>query len=115
MMKTTRTINYRPISLVSAASKLLQIVALNNIETCIESSRNQFGFKSKHVTDMCIYSLKNVIQYNIQYNSPELMLLVLLIELITGHCLKHLPDEEFLCCLLDYYAFGTTHKSCVTF
>jgi hypothetical protein len=62
--------NYRPIALVTAASKLLELVLLNNIETCIESSHNQFGFKSKHATDMCIYSLKNVIHYYRQHNSP---------------------------------------------
>ena len=62
--------NYRPIAVVTAASKILELVILNNIETCIESSHNQFGFKSKHATDMCIYSLKNVIQYYRQQNSP---------------------------------------------
>ena len=39
--------------------------------------------------------------------------LVHLIELIIGHCLKNLPDEEFLCWLLDYYEFGTTNKGFV--
>ena len=42
------------IVLVTAASKLLELVFLNNIETCIESSHNQFCFKTKHATNMCI-------------------------------------------------------------
>ena len=55
--------NYRPIALITAASKLMELVLLNNMEVCIKSHHNQFGFKSKHVTDMFIYSLKILIQY----------------------------------------------------
>ena len=45
--------NYRPITLVTAASKLLELVLLNKMETSIESSHKQVGFKSKHATDIC--------------------------------------------------------------
>jgi len=31
-----------------------------------------------------------------------------LIQFIIGHCLKNLPDVEYLCWSLDYYPFGTT-------
>ena len=50
--------DYRPIALVADPSKLLELVLLNNRETCIEFSHDQFGFKPKHATDMCIYSLQ---------------------------------------------------------
>jgi len=86
--------NYRPITLITAASKLLELVLLNNIETCIESSRNQFGFKFKHATDMCIYSLKmsssTIDSITVLYFHAFLMPLMLLIELINGQCLKDL-------------------------
>ena len=62
--------NYRPIALVTAASKILELVLLNNIESFIDTKHTQFGFKRKHATDLCIYSLKNVIQYYRQHNSP---------------------------------------------
>jgi hypothetical protein len=62
--------NYRPIALVTAASKVFEIVILNHIELLIDTSHNQFGFKRKHSTDVCVYALKNVIQYYKQHNSP---------------------------------------------
>ena len=34
------------------------LVLLNNIESFIDTSHTQFGFKRKHATDLCIYSLK---------------------------------------------------------
>ena len=55
--------NYRPIAIVTGLSKILEIVVLNIIESYIYSSHNQFGFKRKHLTDLCIYVLKNII-YN---------------------------------------------------
>jgi hypothetical protein len=62
--------NYRPIALVTAASKILELVILNHIECFINTSSTQFGFKRKHATDLCIYSLKNTIQYYREHSSP---------------------------------------------
>ena len=62
--------NYRPIALVTTASKILEIVILNHIELYIDTSHNQFGFKRKHSTDICVYALKNIIQYYKQHSSP---------------------------------------------
>ena len=62
--------NDRPIALVTAASKILELVILSNTEMSIVTSHNQFGFRSKHSTDLCIYSLKNVVQYYRHNNSP---------------------------------------------
>ena len=53
--------NYRPIALVTAASKIFELAMLDLIEHNIKTSCNQFGFnKRKHATDICIYSLKIV-------------------------------------------------------
>ncbi len=62
--------NYRPIALVTAASKILEIAILNIIGIYIYTSHNQFGFKRKHSTDLYIYALKNIVQYYKQHNSP---------------------------------------------
>ena len=62
--------NYRPIALVTAASKIFELAMLDLIEHNIETSCNQFGFKRKHATDACIYSLKNVTEYYRHKNSP---------------------------------------------
>jgi hypothetical protein len=62
--------NYRPIALVTISSKIIELVFLNHIESYIETGDNQFGFKRKHGTDLCIYSLKNVINYYRHHQSP---------------------------------------------
>ena len=64
------TNNYRPIALVTVSSKIIELVILNHIESYIATNDNQFGFKRKHGTDLCIYSLKNVVQYYKEHNSP---------------------------------------------
>ena len=82
--------NYRPIALVSACSKILELVLLGFIEDAIDTSDSQFGFKSKHGTDMCVYALKNTIAYYKSYNSQcshaSWTPLRNLIESITGNC-----------------------------
>ena len=61
--------NYRPIAIVTASSKILEIVLLNRVECFITTSHNQYGFKRKHGTDMCIYTMKNIIEYYRQHGS----------------------------------------------
>ena len=34
------------------------------------TSANQFGFRQKHCTDLCIYTVKSIIRYYNYYNSP---------------------------------------------
>ena len=36
----------------------------------LNTSDNQFGFKAKHSTDMCIYAVKSVVKYYNHYESP---------------------------------------------
>jgi len=62
--------NYRPIALVTAMSKLFEIILLDRLEDYMTTSDNQFGFKKHHSTDLCIYALKNVISYYQQQRSP---------------------------------------------
>ena len=53
--------NYRPIALASIISKILEMALLSRVEDYIITYDNQFGFKKKHGTDMCIYALKELI------------------------------------------------------
>ena len=62
--------NYRPIALVTAASKIFEICILELLEMYLITHDHQFGFKSKHSTDMCIFTVKSIIQYYIRQNSP---------------------------------------------
>ena len=49
--------NYRPIALATIVSKLFESVLLLKCEQYLTSA-NQFGFKTGHSTDLCIYALK---------------------------------------------------------
>ena len=62
--------NYRPIALVTAASKIFEICILELLEMYLITHDHQFGFKSKHSTDMCIFTVKSIIKYYTRQNSP---------------------------------------------
>ena len=49
--------NYWPIALASILSKVLERTILGRLEQFILTSDNQFGFKPKHGTDICILAL----------------------------------------------------------
>uniref|UniRef100_A0A8C1PP13 Reverse transcriptase domain-containing protein n=1 Tax=Cyprinus carpio TaxID=7962 RepID=A0A8C1PP13_CYPCA len=58
--------NYRPIALASILSKVLERILLTKLEMYVLTADNQFGFKRKHGTDLCIYALKEIVS---RYNS----------------------------------------------
>ena len=59
--------NYRPIALASIVSKVLEIILMSRLERYILTADNQFGFKHKHSTDMCLFALKEILDnYNRQ-------------------------------------------------
>ena len=62
--------NYRPIAIVTALSKIFGLYLATIMDAHLVTSDNQFGFKQKHSTDLCIYTVKSIIQYYNYYNSP---------------------------------------------
>ena len=62
--------NYRPIAIVTAMSKLFELCLSKLLDTFLVTSDNQFGFKRKHATDLCIYTVKSVIKYYNYFSSP---------------------------------------------
>ena len=62
--------NYRPIAIATSASKIFEKLVYERIKVYLETSHNQFGFKPGHSTDMCIYSLKEIIHYYKSLNTP---------------------------------------------
>ena len=50
--------NYRPIALASTFSKLFELILLKYLESFLHTCDNQFGFKSGHGTDSCVFLLK---------------------------------------------------------
>ena len=55
--------NYRPIALSSITSKVFKHFILLRHEEYLWTTDNQFGFKSGHSTDLCIYALSELIEY----------------------------------------------------
>jgi len=62
--------NFRPVAIVSPCSKLFESVLLDMISPLLGSHDNQFGFKSGHATDLCIFTLKSVVSYYNDLDSP---------------------------------------------
>ncbi len=59
--KITSKDNYRPIALASVISKVFEKLLFTRIKYYVLTNANQFGFKSKHGTDMCICALKEMV------------------------------------------------------
>ena len=62
--------NYRPIAITSIFSKVLEILLLSRLNNHLSTRCNQFGFKSYHGTDMCVFTLKQIIEYYNSKSSP---------------------------------------------
>jgi len=62
--------NYRPIALSTVISKLFEYTILDKIETTLYTTDNQFGFKKNVGTEMCIVTLKQVLQLYKKHNTP---------------------------------------------
>ena len=62
--------NYRPIAITNVISKVLEAIILRQIENKLSTSDNQFGYKRSHGSEMCVFALKQVIEYYKHNNSP---------------------------------------------
>ena len=62
--------NYRPIALSTIASKILESVIMDKCHDLLYTSSNQFGFKRKHSTDMCVYVFKEIVNLYRKQSSP---------------------------------------------
>ena len=62
--------NYRPITVASVISKLLEHFILYKIRSYLVTVDNQFGFKERHSTDMCVFSLKQLVSHSTQHGGP---------------------------------------------
>ena len=62
--------NYRPIAITSVASKVFEKIILSRIQDSLYTNDNQFSYKAKHSTEMCIFTLKSIVDYYISSSSP---------------------------------------------
>ena len=60
---------YRPIAIIIASSKLFEICVLEILVTYLITHDHQFGFKSKHSTDVFIFTVKSVIKCYTEQNT----------------------------------------------
>ena len=68
--------NYRPIAITTISSKLLESLLLSRLRHYLYTSDNQFGFKSQHSTDTCIYLLKETLNYYMTSDTPVFLCFV---------------------------------------
>jgi exonuclease III len=61
--------NYRPVTLATIVSKVLEKVIYVKTEPYLYSSDNQFGFKKSHGTEMCVFVLKEILRYYVDHGS----------------------------------------------
>ena len=61
--------NYRPICISNVFTKVVEKVLYSRMEDYLQSTNNQFGFKQKHGTEMCVFVLKELIRYYIKHGS----------------------------------------------
>ena len=61
--------NYRPFALASIVSKVFEKLIYDHIAYSLTTCSNQFGFKTKHSRDMCIYAFKDVVLKYCSLNS----------------------------------------------
>ena len=62
--------NYRPIAITCVASKILELIVLERCSENLNTTPNQFGFKHGLSTELCIFSLKQCIEYYRSLSSP---------------------------------------------
>ena len=62
--------NYRPIAITSVISKVLENIILSYSSDNLHTTDNQFGFKPKLGTEMCVFAFKQVIDYYKSNSSP---------------------------------------------
>ena len=55
--------NYRPIAIATSLSKIIEMVIYKRIDCFLSTTDNQFGFRKNHSTDLCIFMLKDVVNY----------------------------------------------------
>ena len=68
--------NYRPIAITTISSKLLESLLLSRLKEYLTTTDNQFGFKTQHSTDTCIYLLKETLNYYYSSGSPVFLCFV---------------------------------------
>ena len=68
--QTTKTTIDQFVTLVTAISEIFELCLSKRLNIYLTMPDNQFGFKAKHSTDMCIYAVKSVVECYNHFHSP---------------------------------------------
>ena len=55
--------NYRPICLSNIGSTIVEAVLLNRMDVYLQTTPHQFGFKSKHGTELFVFAFKELLRF----------------------------------------------------
>ena len=72
----TKKNNYRPITLTPVILKLLEKVLYTRCADYLFTNSHQFGFKKAHSTELCVFALKEVINFYLSRESNVFMCLL---------------------------------------
>ena len=61
--------NYRPICLSNICSKIVKISLARRFYGHLHSTHNQFGFKSEHGTELCVFAFNELLRYYVEHGS----------------------------------------------
>ena len=106
--------NYRPITLATIISKLFESVLLVKCEDYLSTCSNQFGFKKGHSTDLCIYALKEYIEYYKNRNTSVFVTILDASIAFDRVNFRNFYLEMFHCLLLEYLLCGILIKRCAS-
>ena len=102
--------NFRPIGLSSMLTKVLENIIIGRIEPYLITSCNQFGFKSKHSTDMCVMLLIEILHYHKLHNTSSFVCFLDATKAFdrVNHSVlfTKLKEKMYHYILLDYYITG---------
>jgi hypothetical protein len=62
--------NNRPITITTVFYKVVELLMFHRYSALLHTTDNQFGFRSKHSTDMCVFALQQIGDINVSMNSP---------------------------------------------
>ena len=62
--------NYRPVAITCISSKLIELLILHRYEYCFKTTDHQFSYMSHYSTDMCVFVLKETVDYYMFSMSP---------------------------------------------
>ena len=109
--------NYRHIAIVTAMSKHSELCLSRILDEYFCSGEDQFGFKRKLATDLCIYTVKSVIKYYNYFSSPLFTCFLDASKAFekVNHwtLLKKLLLKAVPTVLVRILCFGIVHNNCV--